>query len=72
LALAFVKAYITFRLPQQRWANRLDQKSGQDLMSKRENRIFALYMNAFYAVLLMFAVFLVTGILKWPDVQQIL
>ncbi len=71
LTLAFLKAYLTFRLPQQRWANRLDQKSGQDLMARRENRIFALYLNAFYGVLLTLAVLLLTGVLRWPDFQQV-
>jgi glycosyltransferase Alg8 len=71
LLLAFVKAYMIFRLPQQRWANRLDQRSGDDLVKSGTNRYFAGYLNTFYMVLLLFGVLLMSGVLYVPAMAQI-
>jgi mannuronan synthase len=71
LILAFVKAYLIFRLPQQRWANRNDQRD-EKLIRQKKNRIFPLYQNVFYTVVLMLAILIFTGTLTVPDARQIM
>lgn len=70
LSLAFVKAYLIFRLPQQRWANRNDQRAGFD-RANPINRIFPLCQNLFYMALLALVLLLFLGVLQWPDFQQV-
>jgi glycosyltransferase Alg8 len=70
LTLAFVKAYLVFRLPLQRWANRMDQRS-EHLVRQDPNRFFPLCQNVFYMALIALVLLLFTGVLSWPDVQQI-
>ncbi len=72
LISAFVKIYLIFRLPQQRWANRADQKFNHELMNVRLNRIAVLYINWFYLIVLAAGVLLLMHILKWPEIQQVL
>ena len=71
LGLAFVKAYLIFRLPQQRWANRLDQRS-EDLTGRLANRLFPLYQNVFYMTLLALVLLLALGVFRWPDFRQVI
>ncbi|MDE3060482.1 MAG: glycosyltransferase [Pseudomonadota bacterium] len=71
LTLAFVKVWLMFRLPQQRWANRLDQR-GIDLSGPRINRLFPLYQNGLTMAALALALLLCLGVLRLPDVQQLI
>lgn len=72
LVLAFIKVYMLFRLPKQRWANRKSQRGGDDVMAIPLRRAFATYMNVFYLSLMLMIVFLFTGILEWPYAFQYL
>jgi mannuronan synthase len=70
LVLAFVKAYLIFRLPLQRWSNRMDQRADERI-GQQKNRIFPLYQNVFYMLLLVLGVLLSAGLIEWPDIQQV-
>lgn len=72
LTTAFIKFYIMFRLPVQSWANRMAQKSGHELLKKPLMRIFPVYMTCFYFTVLIFGILLLAGILKLPNISQIL
>lgn len=64
---AVVKVYILFRLPQQRWANRGNQKaksSGEFLWLKRG---MANYLTGFYVTLLVFFVVVYIGLVPTPS-----
>jgi len=69
---AFVKAYLIFRLPQQRWANRMDQHFNHELMNGCLNRIAVLCINLLYLTILALGVLLIMRVLTWPDIQQLL
>ena len=69
---AFVKVYILFRLPRQRWSNRQGQTGGGDAMNSRSKRLIAMYINLLYIFLMLFCVCLVTGILQWPKYYQLI
>jgi glycosyltransferase Alg8 len=62
---AVLKAYLIFRLPRQRWANRSNQRSGQDVMSSLFRRTFATYVNFIYIGILALIVCLSLNILDW-------
>lgn len=68
---ALLKVYIMFRLPQQRWTNRLNQKGGEDVMNNKGRRLLALYMNIFYLACMFLLVLLLTGILELPNMMQL-
>lgn len=68
---ALLKVYILFHLPKQRWANRQSQKGGDDVMNYPFRRFMALYINLLYVGGMLFAVMLISGILKWPHWYQI-
>lgn len=68
---AFLKVYIMFHLPKQRWANRKAQKGGEDVMNNPFRRFMALYINALYVSFMVFVVFLIAGIIKWPAMYQL-
>ncbi len=71
LLSAFIKVYIMFRLPKQRWANRQGQTGGDDVMSSKSRRLMADYINVLYLGAMFFCVLLITGILYWPDYYQL-
>ncbi len=72
LLSAILKVYIMFRLPKQRWTNRKAQKGGEDVMASPFRRAMAAYINVLYVAAMCFVVFLVTGILDWPEAYQLL
>lgn len=71
LLSAFLKVYIMFHLPRQRWANRQGQKGGDDAMNNPMRRLLAGYINGLYLAVMLFLVFLITGVLEWPHVYQL-
>lgn len=66
LSSAFLKTYLLFRLPRQRWSNRQGQTGGADAMKSRSKRLMALYINLLYVFLMLLSVLLLTGLLQWP------
>lgn len=71
LISAFIKVYIMFRLPRQRWSNRQGQKGGEDVMASRYRRRMAAFINVLYLGFMFFIVLLITGILEWPARYQL-
>jgi len=67
ITVAMLKVYMMFRLPQQQWVNRMNQRMGDDVMNKPGLRLTALYINWFYIILMLTIVMMGTGILKMPD-----
>lgn len=71
LISALLKVYIMFHLPRQRWTNRQSQKGGDDAMSNPYRRALAGYINGLYLCIMFFIVFLITGIMEWPEPYQL-
>lgn len=71
LISAFIKVYIMFRLPRQRWSNRQGQKGGEDAMKNPGRRRMAAYINMLYISAMFFLVLLVTGLIEWPSAYQL-
>ena len=72
LISAFIKVYMLFRLPKQRWANRKAQRSGDDVMADPWKRRMSNYVSTVYLMFLLTGVLLLTGIFKWPEMYQVL
>ncbi len=71
LTLAFVKIYIVFRLPFQRWANRGDQRMYFSEGEASEiKRLVATYVTLVWLMGFVLFLFLYTGILPAPDVES--
>lgn len=64
---AAVKVYLLFRLPNQRWANRQDQRysPAEGLKWMVKNSI-ALYLTVFYVVTFLFVLLIYIGVLRPP------
>lgn len=71
LCSAVIKVYMLFRLPKQRWANRKNQKGGDDVMADPFKRLMACYINLLYLVAMFMLVLLLTGLFTLPDMNQI-
>ena len=69
---ALAKAYIWFRLPKQRWANRGNQKADmkQDWQLRLRNAI-AFYLTTLYIGTLTWVVMIYIGILPSPDMEKL-
>ncbi|MCH2037157.1 MAG: glycosyltransferase family 2 protein [Rickettsiales bacterium] len=68
---AVIKVYMLFHLPIQRWANRKNQKGGDDVMADPYKRFMANYINMLYLVAMFMLVLLLTGLFVLPDINQI-
>jgi glycosyltransferase Alg8 len=67
-----IKIYILFRLPQQRWTNRGDQKSEQE--QQRQWRLrgwVATYLTFFYCVCCLLLVLFLFGLISLPTLEDI-
>jgi glycosyltransferase Alg8 len=67
-----IKIYILFRLPQQRWSNRGDQKSEQEKQLQWRLRGWvATYLALFYCVCCLLSILIVFGLVKFPTIEDI-
>lgn len=68
MANAAVKVYLLFRLPNQRWANRQDQRytPAEGIRWALKNA-FAFYLTIFYVMTFMFIILIYIGVLRPPE-----
>lgn len=67
---SFIKIYILFRLPQQKWKNRGDQKAGFNQQQQLRSWIASL-LTVFYCLILLFAILLYLDVVKWPNAADV-
>lgn len=72
MANAAVKVYLLFRLPNQRWANRKDQRysPAEGLIWAVKNAL-ALYLTVLYLVVFLFGILIYIGVLRPPTLDII-
>lgn len=71
LVSAILKVYILFRLPQQKWKNRGDQKSGFDSPTKHNYKNWiANYLTVFYCTILIVLISIYLGIVALPTLSD--
>jgi glycosyltransferase Alg8 len=72
LISAILKVYILFRLPQQKWKNRGDQRSGFDARNGLDlKKWIANYLTAFYCVSFLLLILLYLGVVYMPTISDI-
>jgi glycosyltransferase Alg8 len=72
LVSAIIKVYILFRLPQQKWKNRGEQKSGFESNTSWNFRNWiANYLTAFYCISFLLLILIYLKVISWPSIPDI-
>ena len=72
LMSTIIKIYILFRLPQQRWKNRGDQKSDHEKQLRWRLRGWvATYLALFYCVCCLLSILILFGLVSFPTIEDI-